>query len=130
VDNVAAVAKGAWSFVMPGTHGELFTEIGRLVIAADAGAPIDLRATSEDLAERYDNLGFPAATMARAIARSLGAVGVSMTLIGPADDRDTETPSEVGERLDGSDEDGADAANAEGRSTVLLPSGVRLAVLS
>jgi hypothetical protein len=116
---------------MPGTHGELFSEIGRLVIAADAGAPINLQAMSQDLAERYDNLGVPAATMARAIARSLGAVGLSMTLIGPADERDIASPG-PGERPDDAaaevDFDGAPLS--AGRSTVLLPSGVRLAVLS
>jgi len=65
---------------MSGSHGDLFQEIGKIVLAADAGHTIDLRATSQDLADRYVNLGMSASVIARAIARSLGAIGVSMTV--------------------------------------------------
>ena len=66
---------------MSGTHGDLFREIGRLVVAAHAGQAIDLKTKSEEMAERYRNLGLPAETLAKAIARSLSAVSVSMELV-------------------------------------------------
>ena len=66
---------------MSGTHGDLFSEIGKIVLAAHTGAPIDLKAKSEDLASRYWNLGLPADTMAKALARSIGAIGVSMAVV-------------------------------------------------
>ena len=62
---------------MAGTHGDLFREIGALVVAAHDGDAIDLSLRSADLAERYINLGVPADAIARAIARSLGAVAMS-----------------------------------------------------
>lgn len=66
---------------MAGSHGDLFQEIGKLVLAAHAGQSIDLAAKSEELAERYVGLGMPAELMAKAIARSLGAVGISMAIV-------------------------------------------------
>ena len=66
---------------MAGMHGDLFSEIGRLVVAAHGGQPIDLIDTSEDLAQRYANLRLPADAIARAIARSLGAVGLSLAFV-------------------------------------------------
>ncbi|MGH6926016.1 MAG: hypothetical protein ACRED5_20000 [Propylenella sp.] len=66
---------------MSGSHGDLFREIGKLVLAADAGQTIDLSAKSKELADRYRNLGMPADLMAKAIARSLGAIGVSMAIV-------------------------------------------------
>jgi hypothetical protein len=66
---------------MSGTHGDLFSEIGKIVLAAHTGEPIDLKAKSEDLASRYWNLGLPADTLAKVLARSLGAIGVSMALV-------------------------------------------------
>ena len=42
---------------MSGSHGDLFGEIGKLVLAAQAGQEIDLDAKSEELAERYRALG-------------------------------------------------------------------------
>jgi hypothetical protein len=66
---------------MSGSHGDLFQEIGKLVVAAHAGQAIDLDAKSEELAERYGNLGMPADLIARAIARSLGAISVSMAIV-------------------------------------------------
>lgn len=66
---------------MSGTHGELFQEIGKLVLAAHAGQSIDLAATSEELAERFGNLDMPPEMIARAIARSLSAISVSMAVV-------------------------------------------------
>jgi hypothetical protein len=66
---------------MSGTHGDLFAEIGKMVLAAHAGQAIDLQAKSEELAHRYWNLGVPADTMAKAIARSVGAIGMSMAIV-------------------------------------------------
>ena len=66
---------------MSGSHGDLFREIGKLVLAAHAGQSIDLSAKSEELAERYGNLGMPAELIAKAIARSLGAISVSMAIV-------------------------------------------------
>lgn len=66
---------------MSGSHGDLFHEIGKLVLAAHAGQAIDLAAKSEELAERYGNLGMPAELIAKAIARSLGAISVSMAIV-------------------------------------------------
>ena len=125
---------------MPGTHGELFSEIGQLVVAADAGSTIDLTAASEDLADRYDNLGLPAPMLAKAIARSLGAIGVSMMLVGPTGGRGE--PSQVrysslsrrapleDSWADDVGPEALDDAAQTPSASVLLPSGVRLAVLS
>lgn len=66
---------------MSGSHGDLFHEIGKLVLAAHAGQAIDLSAKSEELAERYVELGMPADLIAKAIARSLGAISVSMAVV-------------------------------------------------
>ena len=66
---------------MSGTHGDLFREIGNLVLAAHAGQSIDLAAKSEELAERYGNLDMPAELIAKAIARSLSAISVSMAIV-------------------------------------------------
>ena len=121
---------------MAGTHGDLFREIGALVVAAHDGQSFDLRHTSEELARCYINLGLPADSIARAIARSMAAVGVSNELIrssdrpglgerfaanAPADDEDGDLPGSNGY---------SDPAVATRSGSVLLPSGVRLAVLS
>jgi hypothetical protein len=70
---------------MTATHGDLFREIGELVVAAHAGATIDLTEKSEEMAARYAELGVPAETLARAIARSVGAVGISLAIVRPFD---------------------------------------------
>lgn len=118
---------------MAGTHGDLFREIGALVMAAHEGQSFDLTHTSEELARCYINLGVPADSIARAIARSMAAVGVSMELF-----RSSDRPEflQNGHRLDGFD--GAERPEADGfvpdaatrSASVLFPSGVRLAVLS
>ena len=110
------------------SHGDLFDEIGKLVLAANSGEAIDLSAKSEELAQRYKTLGLSEAILARAIARSIGAIGFSMAMVSNGDRRsngesaplnghavvETETLPETSEK---------------GAST-LFPSGVRLAVLS
>lgn len=118
---------------MAGTHGDLFREIGALVVAAHAGQAFDLKHTSEELARCYVNLGVPADTIARAIARSMAAVGVSMEMLRTPDRIAREEERVVG--LDGFARadlplgDGAAEEYAKSPS-VLFPSGVRVAVLS
>ena len=121
---------------MPGTHGDLFREIGALVVAAHAGQSIDLQQTSEDLARCYINLGVPAETIARAIARSMAAVSVSMAMMPRSDRIDLER-----NRIELDPADSADGEATPIRyqpvadddvrtSSVTLPSGVRIAVLT
>jgi hypothetical protein len=117
---------------MAGTHGDLFREIGSMVVAAHSGQAIDLDQESEDLARRYDNLGMPADMIARAIARSIGAVGISMAIIHPVPR--AEAVPEESAPLAGAemilDDDGSDWEGAPRSPAALFPSGVRLAVLS
>lgn len=119
---------------MSGTHGDLYSEIGELVVAATAGQALDLAATSEELSERYANLNVPPEAMARAIARSLGAVSVSMALLNRSGhDHDTRTPHQIASPAWDRDEAsaaGSEARPDEGKPTSLFPSGVRLALLS
>jgi hypothetical protein len=70
--------------MMSGTHGDLFREIGALVVAAHAGETIDLTLKSAELAETYQPLRISAETISRMIARSVGAVGVSLEIIRPS----------------------------------------------
>jgi hypothetical protein len=121
---------------MVGMHGDLFSEIGKLVVAAHGGQPIDLIDTSEDLAQRYANLGVPADAIARAIARSLGAVGLSLALVDARKEAESSSGDDVVQFV-GVGKQPADApdevnvlAEQEMSGSVLLPSGVRLAVLS
>jgi hypothetical protein len=126
---------------MSGTHGDLFREIGKLVVAAHAGQAIDLKTKSEEMAERYRNLGLPAEMLAKAIARSLGAISVSMELVPThhhVENGENQVDLPDGEpiRLD----DGACAPMAEAemkalegpakRASRLFPSGLRLGLLS
>jgi hypothetical protein len=123
---------------MSGTHGDLFREIGRLVVAAHAGQTIDLTNKSEEMAERYRNLGLPAETLAKAIARSLSAVSVSMEIV-PAQLR-TNGSTGIAMPHDAiSLDDAAPAAKLEPRKLAdgpakrmsrLFPSGIRLGLLS
>jgi|SRR5215207_5048511 len=121
---------------MAGMHGDLFSEIGKLVVAAHGGQPIDLIDTSEDLAQRYANLGVPADAIARAIARSLGAVGLSLALVDARKEAESSSRDDIVQFV-GVGKQPADApdevnilAEQEMSGSVLLPSGVRLAVLS
>jgi hypothetical protein len=66
---------------MSNSHGDLFGEIGKLVLAANSGQAIDLRATAKDLAERYQNLNVSEETIATTVARSIGAIGFSIARV-------------------------------------------------
>ncbi len=112
---------------MSGTHGDLFREIGAIVVAAHEGEPIELDVKAEDLAQRYAHLRVSREMVARAIARSAGAVGVSFALVQLSKDNaiaggDTMPDEELSQPEDA-------AAGGNGKS-MLFPSGVRLAVLS
>ena len=113
---------------MAGTHGDLIGEIGKLVVAAHAGQTIDLTAMAEELACRYSHLGVPADSMARAIARSLSAVGVSMALMKPV--QPAKRADELEDVPPPGDDDPAAAEDRAKAAAALFPSGVRLAVLS
>jgi len=106
---------------MSGSHGELFGEIGRLVLAANSGEAIDLDAKSEELARRYNQLGVSEDVIARAIARSIGAIGFSIAKVVNGD--------RMGEAIETDSEPLIDEAATKAASK-LFPSGVRLAVLS
>lgn len=120
---------------MTGTHGDLFREIGALVVAAHEGQSFDLKQTAEELARCYVNLGVPADTIARALARSMAAVGVSMAIVRSGDRPLARDSANAGGSAD-SDPDDAGAIHhpvpdtAARSASVLFPSGVRLAVLS
>ncbi len=117
---------------MAGTHGDLFSEIGKLVLAAHAGQAIDLDKKSRELAHRYWKLGVPADAIARAIARSLGAVSVSMAIIRPPASADPSgVPSAFPTAPDVQDApDAATLDDSVKSPAALFPSGVRLAVIS
>ncbi len=117
------------------THGDLFREIGELVVSAHAGDTIDLQEKSEELATRYADLGLSPETIAKAIARSVGAVGVSLAIVRPlrpsakADRAQAAAPGDEATPTasDGREMDGEDS----GRSAPgLFPSGLRIALLS
>ena len=108
---------------MSGSHGDLFSEIGKLVLAANSGEAIDLDAKSEELARRYNQLGLSEKVIARAIARSIGAIGFSMAMVSNGDRyADGEAGATRDEALAGE--------SVSERASTLFPSGVRLAVLS
>jgi hypothetical protein len=115
---------------MAGTHGDLFSEIGKLVLTAHAGQAIDLDKKSRELAQRYWKLGVPAEAIARAITRSLGAVSVSMAIVRPA-----QSSGGASDAAGPADEVPAAAPHETLQGAVkspaaLFPSGVRLALLS
>jgi hypothetical protein len=117
---------------MAGTHGDLFREIGKLVLAAHAGQSIDLDKKSRELAHRYWKLGVPPETIARAIARSLGAVSMSMAIVRPPGGPAVAEPAQTVTRPadDAAISSVAEADDAVRSPAALFPSGVRLAVLS
>lgn len=93
-------------------HGGLYSEIGKLVLNAHRGDAIDLHAKAEELASRYPALGLSAQSIANAIVRSSGAVGISLALV-----------------AEGVMRREAEAAPREPGYAV-LPSGLRVAMLS
>ena len=117
---------------MPGTHGDLFREIGALVVAAHGGESFDLRKTSEELARCYVNLGVPAQSIERAIARSMAAVGVSMALMRSSEHQTAAREAAPSAALEdeASELTSSPDGEAERSSAVVFPSGVRLAMLS
>jgi hypothetical protein len=126
---------------MSGTHGELFSEIGKLVLAAHAGEAIDLPSKAEELAQRYFELDLPAEAIAEAIARSLGAVSMSMAIVGKANgkaDNGNGAKHANGGHSQATNGNGShtsrvdEAALEEEQRKVsdLFPSGVKIAVLS
>ena len=128
---------------MSGTHGDLFSEIGKLVLAAHAGQAIDLTAKSEEMARRYWKIGVPAETIAKAIARSLGAISMSMAIVSAAGHSPADANGHSngfggnGEDSHGEGVNGHSPGGEEERAeapakaaSALFPSGVRLAVLS
>lgn len=119
------------------SHGDLFGEIGKLVLAAQAGEEIDLSAKSEELARRYRNLGVSEEVIAKAITRSIGAISFSLARVSlgehPANG-ESAMPAPMNGLLNGGSHKGvitngkADASAPPAKA--LFPSGVRLAVLS
>jgi hypothetical protein len=105
------------------SHGDLFSEIGKLVLAANSGEAIDLGAKSQELAKRYRGLGLSEAMLARAISRSIGAIGLSMAALSNGERLSTLAVGEAGPAGPAPDQ-------SEKSATTLFPSGVRLAVLS
>lgn len=131
---------------MSGSHGDLFGEIGKLVLDAQAGHEIDLSAKSEELAERYRLLGVSEELIAKAITRSIGAISFSMARVSLGDKVEEAVRLELngnghakngnghnGHDHNGHDrngENGADASDLPALPKSIFPSGVRLAVLS
>ena len=96
---------------MAALHGELFSEIGRIVLNAHRGDAIDLDSKAEELALRYPSLGLSADSIANAIVRSAGAVGVSFALVAKSQAHQ-------------------DAPETLEPVFAVLPSGLRVAMLS
>ena len=136
---------------MSGSHGDLFGEIGKLVLDAQAGHEIDLDAKAEELAERYRPLGVSEEIIARAITRSIGAISFSLARVTLGDKLEEEMRLELnanslakngnghnanglnGNGHSGHDHDGengADESDLPAMPKSIFPSGVRLAVLS
>ena len=135
---------------MSGSHGDLFGEIGKLVLDAQAGQAIDLNAKAEELAERYRPLGVSEEIIARAITRSIGAISFSLARVALGEKLEEEMRLEVngnghakngnghngnghnGNGHNGHDdgESGADESDLPALPKSIFPSGVRLAVLS
>src|SRR6185436_3877163 len=93
---------------MSGSHGELFGEIGRLVLAANSGEAIDLDAKSEELAQRYCRLGISEAVIASAIARSIGAIGFSIARVSLGENGANSIPVANGDGRNGDGQNGHD----------------------
>ena len=115
------------------SHGDLFGEIGELVLAAQAGRQIDLTAKSEDLARRYQKLGVSEEVIAKAITRSIGAISFSMARVSLG-----ENGTNGADAANGHSENGYEGAPSESEEESelpalpksIFPSGVKLAVLS
>lgn len=118
---------------MSGSHGELFGEIGELVLAAQAGQAIDLSAKSGELARRYCALGISEEMIVKAITRSIGAISFSMARVSTEKGEAAYPATVNGNGHNGHDQsDGAQngADDLPPLPKSLFPSGLRLAVLS
>ena len=122
---------------MSGSHGDLFGEIGKLVLAAQAGQEIDLSAASEELALRYRKLGVSEEVIAKAITRSIGAISFSMARVSlgepAANGNGSNGHGQNGDDHNGHDHNGSNGADPSELPALpksIFPSGVRLAVLS
>ncbi len=136
---------------MSGSHGDLFAEIGKLVLAINLGKAIDLDATAKDLAERYQNLGITEETFAKVVTRSIGAVRLSVEGAAPrprlldqiasaveetspafvAGDAEAAVPAGGGRRFGGwKTKAGATQETGTTPAKSPFPSGLRLALLS
>ena len=113
---------------MSGSHGDLFGEIGKLVLAAHAGQAIDLEAKSEELSQRYGMLGVSEEIIAKIIARSIGAISYTMARVSLGENP-ANGEAGPGYSVNGGAHDAVVENPALPRKS-LFPSGVRLAVLS
>jgi hypothetical protein len=102
---------------MSNSHGDLFTEIGKLVLAANSGQAIDLNGTVKDLVERYRNLGMTEETMMKVVTRSIGAISYSMA----------RTNSGLQERLEALRESGTAPSNGTTPAPAEANGGKKLA---
>jgi hypothetical protein len=98
---------------MSNSHGDLFGEIGKLVLAANSGEPIDVGATAKEMAARYQNLGISEETIINTVTRSIGAIGISMARVAQGEGEAEKAPLPDPEQV-----------------RALFPSGVRLSLLS
>lgn len=111
------------------SHGDLFGEIGELVLAAQAGQAIDLPAKSGELAERYRTLGVSEEMIAKAITRSVGAISFSLARVSAGRFDGAAMP--VNGRHAGIELEVEDLpALPTSRTKAVFPSGVRLAPAS
>lgn len=121
------------------SHGDLFGEIGELVLAAQGGRQIDLTAKSEDLARRYRKLGVSEEEIAKAITRAIGAISFSMARVSLGKNSANGEDAANGHGQNGHDHDGEEhVENGEGASEEsaelpalpksIFPSRVRLAL--
>jgi hypothetical protein len=137
---------------MSNSHGDLFAEIGKLVLAVNLGQTIDLDATAKDLALRYQNLRISEETLVRVVSRSIGAVRLSLASATPKpeiidEDAAAEPASRIaflaaasvkpaapmqvsGRRFGGRSKTTASQEAAASQTKSLFPSGLRLALLS
>ena len=118
---------------MSGSHGELFGEIGKLVLAAHAGQAIDLEAKSEELTRRYGMLGVSEEIIAKIIARSIGAISFTMARVSLGENGEAAVSALNGNGHNGHEMNGHDETHSSDLPALpksIFPSGVRLAVLS
>jgi hypothetical protein len=115
------------------SHGDLFGEIGELVLAAQAGRAIDLSAKSGELAQRYRVLGISEELIAKAITRSIGAISFSMARVTAEPAKPEGGPLAAagnGALHDALEDVEVPEVAPNPAAKALFPSGVRLALIS